>query len=124
MGDNMQVSVPFPQEIIDTQVRLAVAEALGKDPRALIEAVVKVAVGAKVNSYDRETIFQRAVGEMIQGVAKEVFGEWIAENREAVKAAVVKQMRLKSGLAESIAQRVAEGFAKSLYVSVSLTISE
>ncbi len=94
------------RDIAETKIRAAVAEALGKDPRALIERVVDAALSARPDPYSREPVLQKAIREMIVEEAKAAFADWIEENRTVVRRAVAARLRdTKKGLIDRVADR-------------------
>ncbi len=112
-------------KIIDTEVRLAIAKALGEQPENLIKAVVDTAMSAKANSYDRKTVFQDSVDTMIREEAREVFKEWLSEKRSLIREAIGQRLKAeKDSFIDSIADQLMEGLAKSFYVSVHMKVEE
>ena len=111
--NDTQIMLKVPQEVIDAQVRAAVAAALGRDPAKLIAAVVNSAMQAKNNHYDSRSIFQTALEEEIRSVAAEEFKKFLAEQRPAI----AKQIREKlggdaKGLVDKLAGKCADAVLK------------
>lgn len=106
-----QVMLKVPQEVIDAQVRAAVAAALGRDPEKLIAAVVNSAMQARGSHYDTgKTLFQTAVENEIREVAQQEFKKFLEEQRPAI----AKQIREKlggnaKGLVDKLAEKCADG---------------
>jgi hypothetical protein len=116
MEANVKVNLDV-SEIVNARIRAEVAEALGKDPAALINAVVDAALRVKKNSYDSETVFQKAINEMIAKAAEDAFGVWLKENEAIIEAAILRKMRDKPKLfTAKIVASVIEGLAKSFTV--------
>ena len=75
---DVSISKDLVKDIIDVKMREAISDALGKNPEALISAVVKTALGKNERSYSSSTIFQEGVNKMIREAAQERFKEWLA----------------------------------------------
>ena len=119
MADETKILMSVPKDVIDAQVRAAVATALNKDPEALVRAVVEAAMAAKKNSYDRETIWQEQVNEMIREVAREQFKEWLVEQKPAVSKMIREKLGKSSkDLIDKIAAKMVDGFS-NVYLSIS-----
>lgn len=113
------------ERIVNIKVKEAVAQVLGKDPRALVEAVVDAAMNQREHSYDRETILEREVNEMIRDAVQAAIQEWLQTHREVVKAAVSTRLRsAEDGLLERIGEAVLEGLQTSFYVDARLSIRD
>lgn len=113
------------ERIVNIKVKEAVAQVLGKDPRALVEAVVDAAMNQREHSYDRETILEREVNEMIRDAVQAAIQEWLQTHREVVKAAVSTRLRsAEDGLLERIGEAVLEGLQTNFYVDARLSIRD
>lgn len=118
MSEETKLLMTVPRDVIDAQVKAAVAIALNKDPEALVRAVVEAAIGAKKNSYDRETIWQEQVNEMIREVAKEEFKAWLAAQRPAVAKMIKEKLGKNSKeLIDKVAAKMVDGF-QNVWISV------
>lgn len=118
MSDDTKLLMTVPRDIIDAQVKAAIAIALNKDPAVLVRAVVDAAMGAKKNSYDRETIWQEQVNEMIREVAREQFKEWLVEQRPAVSKMIREKLGKSSKeLVDKVAAKMVDGF-QNVYISI------
>lgn len=116
-----EMTVRVDPSIIDTHVRAAIAEALSKDPDALVRAVVDEAMSKKADSYGRETIFQKAVRDMIQDTAKHAFAEWLKTKSDVIQAAIEERLNKQGeGFLEDVADRLVKGMAEGFHVSVHL----
>jgi hypothetical protein len=118
MAEETKLLMSVPRDVIDAQVKAAVATALNKDPEALVRAVVEAAMNAKKNSYDRETVWQEQINEMIRAVAREEFKAWL----ETQRAPIAKMIREKLGksskeLIDKMAAKMVDGFT-NIYVSL------
>lgn len=118
MDGDTKLLMTVPRDIIDAQVKAAVAIALGKDPEALVRAVVESAMSAKKNSYDRETVWQDEVNKMIREVATEQFRAWLVEQKPAIAKLIrTKLAKDTKDLLDKVTTKMAEGFS-NLYLSV------
>ena len=116
------VSSDVPKEIIDAEIRAAVVKALGTDPDKLVRAVVDAAMDQKKDRYDKDTIFQTAVADMIRGAAKEEFKAWLEQKRPLIMAAVRERLTREEGFVGQVADKLVTAMAASFYVSVHLDV--
>jgi len=94
-----EIGITVPQQMIEDLVRAAIVRELGGQ-QALIEGIVTQALQAKKDSYrNSPTIFQEQVAKMIREVAEEAVRDWIEQQRERIKAAFVKHLQSRDGLA-------------------------
>jgi len=120
-----EIKFEVPKEIITTHVAAAVMEALGKDPEALVTAVVNEAMRQKKNSYDSDSVFLSGVKTLIREEASAVFKTWLDEKRPIIQRAITKRLRGEEGtFIETVADKLVNGLASSFYVSVSLQTKE
>ncbi|MFZ5440431.1 MAG: hypothetical protein ACOZQL_10500 [Myxococcota bacterium] len=120
---NNELKLEIPQDIITSIVKAQVIASLGKSEE-LIAGVVQQAITQKRNHYDKTTIFEEQVSEMIRGVAVECFKEWLAENREKVRAEMRKQLTAQKG---KLITDLVDGFTKKLtniYPTVALQFGD
>jgi hypothetical protein len=119
-----QIVMKVPEEMIKAQVQSAVVQALSKDPEALIASVVGYALAQKANSYDRETILDRLLREMIHAEVKAAFALWIEEQRPAIRAQMVTALgKRKEAQVKTMADRILDSLAAA-EIHVSLGRSE
>lgn len=108
---------------VDTQIRLAMMEALGKDPEKLIQAIVRESLGIKKNMYDSQTIFQTSIAEMISNAAREVFREWLETKKQVVRDAIIKRLKNEESVFfDTLADNIIKGLANSFYVTATLKV--
>jgi hypothetical protein len=115
-----QVVVNVSKEIIDAHVKAAVASALGRDPSALIKAVVDAAMRQPdSNSYGRQTVWESEVNKMILAVAQQTFNEWLEEMKPTIAKEVRSRLAGKNGTAtiNDIVEKLA-GALKTFKVNV------
>lgn len=109
------------KKAVDTQLRVSMMEALGKNPDALIKSIVNEALSVKKNSYDNKTVFQTSIDECIRDAGKEVFKAWVETKKQVIKDAIVARLNKEEGqFIETIADKLVNGMADSFYVSVYL----
>ena len=120
-----ELNVKLDNNIVETYIRKAIAEALSKDPSELVKIVVDEAMNAKSNSYSRKSLFQESVENMIRNTAKEYFKEWLNQHKILIKDAIDKRLsKEKSDFVESIANQIINGLSKSFYVTANLRIDD
>ena len=118
-NEETKLLMTVPRDIIDAQVRAAVALALNKDPGALVKAVVEAALNQKKDSYSRDTIWMEQLNALIREVAKEEFTKWC----ESMRPEIAKLMKAKLGgnskaLVEQIATKMTSAMTSaSVHVS-------
>ena len=92
MSNDTNVVIKLPEEVIKAQVQAAVVAALSKDPDKLIAAMVKASMEVKSNSYDRESMFEKMMREMVHQEAIASFKQWLDEMRPAIRAQIVEKL--------------------------------
>lgn len=119
-----QIGITVPSVLIEDLVRAAIVRELG-DQEALIEGIVKAALGAKdPNGYRNETLFMKQTQEMIRKVATQAMQEWIDSNREKIKAAFVKHLSSRDGAAiKKLVEGMVDGVSR-YSVSVNFNFKE
>lgn len=121
----INVSKKDIQQILDVQVKAAIMKGLGKNKDVVIAEIVNKALSQKKNNYDRTTIFEDAIDEMIRKAAKETLMIWLESKKEIIKQAIVKRLnKEESDFLESIADQIVNGLAKSFYVTCRLKVGE
>jgi len=94
------VKITIPEDMIKGIVLAEMSKALG-DKEELMRSVVAAAMSRKKNNYDRHTVFESMVGDSIRNAAMEAFKEWMDQNKDKIKAALLahlnkaKQKRLR-----------------------------
>jgi len=120
-----EFNVKLEEDLVKTYIEKAIAEALGKNPEALVQAVVREAMSAKRNTYDRKTIFQSAIEEMIRQAAKEQFKLWLDTQKDKIKKALQERLAKEGdGFIAKVTDSIVTGLAESFYVSVHLKIED
>lgn len=115
-----QVVMQVPKEIIDAQVRSAVAQALAKDPAALVRTIVEAALNEKdPRSYSNKPIWIDALNKMIRDEAQACIAEWIETQRPAIRKACHEKLgtqgrKIIAGIADQLAEKVKTGFHVSI----------
>lgn len=117
----MNVDPAVVSGIVEKKIQEAVIEALnGRDE--LIAKTVSIALHTKVNSegvVDRDSYYNKndfmdvVTQNMIREAAKTALEEWLASNKEKVRAAVIKEMKKPSRQA-SIAKVFADEVERAI----------
>ena len=123
MADEQAVVMKVPDELIQTHIKLAVAQILARDPERLIRACVDSVLAKKdTNNYRDKTIIDTMLEKLIVETANASAKEWMEEQgpeiRKAVKARLSKD---KAALIQRLCDGFADSCVKNLHVSVSLT---
>ena len=123
---NVSISSDLVKDIIDVKMREAMVEALGKDPEALVTAVVKSALEKKESSYGRgKTVFQEAIDKMIQEEARAVFQKWLSAKKPLIKKAILKRLKdTEAGFVDTVAEKLVDTLGSKFYVSVHLKVED
>lgn len=109
------------EQIVGVKVREAITKSLGKDPAALVQAVVTVALEEQSHGYPRQTMFMGAVNGMIREVAQEEVKAFLEEVRPRVRAAIVAKLRHSpEEFAERVAEQMVNALGTSFYTSFHL----
>jgi hypothetical protein len=121
---NVSISQESVQQIIDAKVREAVAGALGRDPKYLIDNIVRMALEEKSrDSYGgRQTIFAEAVSKMIREEALRGIQEWIEENRPLMRKVIHERIRARKGFAQKLADNMTDALAKSVAYNIKVVL--
>lgn len=123
MSNSVSVTLPpeITRDIVQAQIKAAVVAALAKDPTQLVAAVVDAAMREKKNSYDRETIWDARVNEMIREAAEASFREWLAENSETIRQKVRQRLeREKTAFVKKIADSLTDAVKTGFYFTAQL----
>lgn len=91
-----ELKLSIPQDMVLAAVKAQVIAALGKS-EDLVAGVVSSALAQKANSYDGSTIFEDEVAKMIREVAIDSFRDWLNDNREKIRAEMLKQLKTQKG---------------------------
>lgn len=114
MSSDSQILLKVPQEVIDAQVRAAVAAALGRDPAKLVQAVVDAALNEKDSrGYSSKTIFQEQVAALVRQVAIQEFQAFLESKRPEIAARIRKALgESAESLVDKLAAKCADGVLK------------
>ena len=108
------LAIQIPEEMLRQVIVAEVAKALpGPD---IVQSVVRAALAAKQNSYDKKTIFENEIETRIRAVCTEVFKAWLAENTDGIRDALMSELnRGKQRKLKEMVEHLAKGFG-SLYI--------
>ena len=112
---------------LDDGIRVAVSEVLGRDPKAVIQEVVKAALGERGNGNtygSRGTLFGQAVDKMIREEAEASVKAWIEERRPEIKALLDTRLRDSDDLPTALVDKIVAGLANGFRFSFNVEINE
>lgn len=117
--DNNELKMTVPQEIINSIVKTQIVAAIGKS-EALIAGVVEAILNHKDSQYDKHTAFEKQTMEVIRTTAVEVFKEWLKENRDKVRSALITQLNVnKKTIVDKMVKSAVDDFS-NVHVTMSL----
>ena len=116
MSNSIELPKGMMEGIVSAHIQSAVAAAIGKDPNALVRAVVHEAMREQPKgSYGRDkSIFQEKVSELIREVAAAEFRSWLEDQRELIRSEIRAQLDKAHGPdgKESIADQIVRNLSK------------
>jgi hypothetical protein len=112
---------------VDIAIRAALAEVMGRDPDALVKAVVNAALSEKRDGGygPKGTLFAKAIDKLVQDEATAAVGEIIEGQRERIRGLLVDRLTREldpAKLAGTYADALIAAIDASMYVSVNLSI--
>lgn len=108
------------EAIVQANIQAAVAQALGRDPAALVAKIVDAAMTEKAD-WGRETKFQQQIREMIREEAQTAFKAWLVEQRPAIAAQIRKALGEKTKtLVSDVAAKLVEKLQGSICVDLTV----
>lgn len=106
------IEIKVPEDLIKDVIMGEIARQFPPDKqRLMFELVVKNALGQQKDRYSNTSFFQDTINTMVREVAKEVFKNWIEQNRKEIESALFnylndnKQARLTE-FCESLAENI------------------
>jgi hypothetical protein len=118
------LAIQVPDQMLRQVIMAEVAKAL-PDRERLIEAIVRECMTQKKNSYDSDTIFGTEIKSEIRSVCHEVFREWLVEQRDAIREALVRELNKgKAKRLKSMVDSLAAGLSDVCVGSVQLKIGD
>ena len=124
MADS-ELTVKLDPSMVTAYIQTAMVTALGKDPEALVRAVVDAAMTVKRNYGEHKTVFQEAMDMMIREVARDAFKEWLEGKKTIIRQAI--ENRLKEGgdkFVADVSEKLVAALSENFYVHVSLKVED
>jgi len=118
---NVQISKDLIAPIIEAKIKGALISALGEE-KTLIETVVDRIINQKCdytgkistyNSDNKHKWIDVVLKQAIHDSTKEVFNEYVAENKNKIKAEMLRQLRTRKGLTQLV-NAIFEGVTGSM----------
>lgn len=117
-----EVKIEIPTILIEDTIRAEIARQIPNKEK-FIDSVINFAMSQKRDTYNSTpTYFQEAVNKMIRDEATRIFGEWLEQNRDNIKKALIKYLndnkqKALTGLAEQLANNISTyGISVSLHM--------
>lgn len=110
---------------ISNAIAVALAESFSGDKRdALLRDIIRAHLSAKENSYDKETLLGKRIGQMVREMAKEALEEEVKKLRPRIVEIVRKA--LGPGFEEEVCNQLERGlsYRKVEGISVSVRVAE
>ena len=121
-GMGSEVKIEIPTILIEDTIRAEIARQIPNKEK-FIDSVINFAMSQKRDTYNSTpTYFQEAVNKMIRDEATRIFGEWLEQNRDNIKKALIKYLndnkqKALTGLAEQLANNISTyGISVSLHM--------
>ena len=110
---------------IQNAIAVAIAESFTGEKRdALLRDIIRAHISYKQNSYDKETLLSKTIGNMVREIAQEAIKKQVDKARPAIEKMVIEH--LGPGFEQSICTQLRDGLAyrKVQGISVSVRVSE
>lgn len=120
MSVEQQIVMKVPEEMVRAQVQAAVVAALSANPEGLVRAIVEHSLNQKQNHYDRETLLDKMLRQMIHEVAVAEFKLWIDGMRPDIKKQIAEAIgKRKKDQVQAMAEKLLESLTRAeFYVSI------
>ena len=116
-------------EIGEAQIQNAIAVALaesfsGEKRDALLRDIIRAHLSSKANSYDKETLLSKTVGDMVRKYAQEAVLAEVEKAKPQIEAMV--QSVLGPGFADDVCRQLEYGLSRKKVegIAVSVTMRE
>lgn len=117
----MSLDVSIPEALIKNAIAVAIAETFSPEKKdALIRDVVRAHLQYKENSYDKETILSKKVGEFIRRIALEEVGNVLDTMRPDVERIV--QETLGPQFKDSVFANLKRGLQSVIVRNISVEV--
>ena len=114
----LQISEDAVQEAVDTEIQARIAEVLNDKPDEMIRQFVGKALAAETR-YGRNTVFGKAVKEMIQKAAREEMSEWLEEKKPVMREVLREKLQEEEdNVLRMVADRIIDGMTDNFHVYV------
>jgi hypothetical protein len=105
------------ETLVKEQIKVAVAEALSRQSPALVNRLVDIALETKRNHYDRTSILDESINQMIRQEAQEGVKEWLDTKRADIRKQVFAALSKKSdGLVAKVVEQLVISLGNNLHV--------
>lgn len=122
-----KLEMKIPEQFIADTIRAEIIRQMPNKEEFAAKIVTQAMSEKARDSYGYanrdQTVFQKAVADMINEEAKRIFGEWLEQHRTMIRDAMVKELtRSKAALVKKIAEQMANGLTR-YHATVSLNVS-
>jgi len=120
MGIDAKVTVP--DRFIEDMVKAEIVTKLTENPN-FVSKFLESALSMKAQ-YGNQTVFGKMVKAMIEEAGKEVFGEWLDQNKDLIKKGLFIYLnKNKQKVLKDLVEKMA-GTMNSFYLSVHMNLKD
>lgn len=107
------------EQLVQTQIRLAVAESLSKQTPYLVERLVMECLNQKSPNYPYQPVLESMTQKMINEAANEAAQQWLDEQKPIIRKLVFEKLSSKS---KGLIAQVADALTAKLGTGLGATV--
>lgn len=120
---NVTVAQETILQLVKGTIQAQLVEALSKDSAKVIDSIVRQTLSHTVEkNYQRHSVIDWTIAQVIEEEVKECMKEWVAKNREKIRAAFEKQLTAKNKGATVLAKAMIDKMCDRVEVGLDLNI--